>query len=191
MAALAVCKYGCGHTVTPGKTKRGRAYDTCCRACAKSNGSKHDRHCIARNPGKNHHANSSIPKWKLRRNKPVHGAKTMTLYHITNKAGVDGIQSSDKMLRGGAGMFGGGIYFAESVDIAKSKAHYSGYVITAKVLVGKELQVNNSSAGNFTFRELWKKGYDSVWAPKGSGCGQCERVIYNSDQVEIINVKSL
>ena len=84
-----------------------------------------------------------------------------------------------------------GVYFAETVAIAKSKAHYTGYVVKARVCVGKELQVTGSGAGKFTFRELWKKGYDSVWAPNGSGSGQCERVIYNYDQIEVISIKPL
>ena len=77
------------------------------------------------------------------------------------------------------------------MEIAKSKAHYSGYVITAKVNVGKELKVY--SPKNYSFRDLWKMGYDSVWAPHGSGSltGKCERVIYNSDQIEIISITKL
>lgn len=43
------CKFGCGNTVCPGKTKKGNPYNTCCRNCVQSNGSKHDNHCKKRN----------------------------------------------------------------------------------------------------------------------------------------------
>eukprot|EP00484_Ammonia_sp_Unknown_P026984 CAMPEP_0197048460 /NCGR_PEP_ID=MMETSP1384-20130603/23819_1 /TAXON_ID=29189 /ORGANISM="Ammonia sp." /LENGTH=115 /DNA_ID=CAMNT_0042480603 /DNA_START=270 /DNA_END=617 /DNA_ORIENTATION=- len=112
----------------------------------------------------------------------------MVLYHVTNKAGADGIGQAKQMNRGSDGMFGGGVYFAESEEVAKYKAIYKGYSIKATVLVGKELKVDSHTAGKFSFRELWKKGYDSVWAPKGCGTGECERVIYNYDQIEIISI---
>jgi len=44
-ALAAVCKYGCGRTAKPGQSG-GRAYDTCCRACAKGKGGgRHDADC--------------------------------------------------------------------------------------------------------------------------------------------------
>mmetsp|Transcript_42879 Transcript_42879/g.68804 ORF Transcript_42879/g.68804 Transcript_42879/m.68804 type:complete len:193 (-) Transcript_42879:41-619(-) len=181
------CKYGCGHTVTPGTTKRGNTFDTCCRECVRSKGGKHDYHCTKRNNNGSQSQRSlartvqTKHKWELRRSKAVHGSKQMILYHVTNQAGADGIGQKKQMIRGGSGKFGGGVYFAESEQIAKSKALYKGYVIKANVLVGTELQVQTT--GNYTFRELWKKGYDSVWAPTYS-----ERVIYNYDQVEILSI---
>ena len=101
------CKYGCGNKCAPGTTKRGNPYDTCCASCVKSKGAEHDKHCISRN-GHRNHTTVNIPKWKLRRSKPCHGTKTMTLYHVTNKAGADGIKSGNQMIRGSDGMFGGG-----------------------------------------------------------------------------------
>ena len=41
----------------------------------------------------------------------MHGNKVMTLYHVTNEAGADGIRSGKKMNRGRDGMFGGGITY--------------------------------------------------------------------------------
>ena len=88
-------------------------------------------------------------------------------------------------------MFGGGIYFAETIDDAKYKALHYGFVITAKVLVGNEYKVNNCNDGKFTFSQLYNMGYDSVWAPYGGGVGNPERVVYNYDQVKIIRIDRL
>merc|ERR1712130_1001600 len=110
----------------------------------------------------------------------------MKLYHITSPNSAQLIFKEHKMTRGGQGMFGGGIYFAETVQAAKHKALHRGFLITAKVFVGKEKVVMNAQGGQFTFRELQKLGFDSVHAPKGSGNGEPERVVYNFDQVCVI-----
>jgi len=127
------------------------------------------------------------PKQSARRK--VFGNKMMTLYHVTDTAAADSIWKERKMIRGSAGMFGGGIYFAESVAAAKYKAQRQGVLITAKVFVGKEHVVQNGFAGHFSFQEMQKMGCDSVYAPNGSGGGQPERVVYNFDQVCVISKK--
>eukprot|EP00484_Ammonia_sp_Unknown_P017218 CAMPEP_0197029546 /NCGR_PEP_ID=MMETSP1384-20130603/8981_1 /TAXON_ID=29189 /ORGANISM="Ammonia sp." /LENGTH=238 /DNA_ID=CAMNT_0042458741 /DNA_START=73 /DNA_END=789 /DNA_ORIENTATION=+ len=122
----------------------------------------------------------------------VHGNKRLTLYHVTDKRGAGGMKLSGyKMKPGQTGMFGAGIYFADSVQAAKYKAHHQGWLVTANVLVGKELRVNDSKAGQFTFEKLWQQGYDSVYAPYGSGNGQPERVVYNEDQVQVLSVAKI
>ena len=93
------------------------------------------------------------------------------------------------MIRESDGMFGGGMYFAETKQAANHKALHSGYVIHADVFVGKELRVKDYTAGKFSFTKLWRMGYDSVWAPNGCGTGECERVVYNNDQVRIVDIK--
>eukprot|EP00434_Breviolum_minutum_P032778 symbB.v1.2.028989.t1/scaffold3111.1/size63350/4 len=41
-----LCKFACGKAVQPGETKRGRKFDTCCRACAMNKGrGMHDATC--------------------------------------------------------------------------------------------------------------------------------------------------
>ena len=128
-------------------------------------------------------------KWKgpkATSKRKVFGTKIMTLYHITDPKSADLIFKEHKMIRGGKGMFGGGIYFAEKVSAAKHKAEHHGVLITAKVFVGIEHVVKDSSAGHFTFQDLQKMGCDSVHAPYGSGKGEAERVVYNFDQVCVI-----
>jgi len=92
------------------------------------------------------------------------------------------------MIRGKQGMFGGGIYFAESPQVAQHKALHKGKLLTCKVFVGKEFTLNayDPKYANVTFKDLQKMGYDSVYAPKGSGVGEAEIVVYNYDQVCIL-----
>eukprot|EP00484_Ammonia_sp_Unknown_P024717 CAMPEP_0197031780 /NCGR_PEP_ID=MMETSP1384-20130603/10669_1 /TAXON_ID=29189 /ORGANISM="Ammonia sp." /LENGTH=984 /DNA_ID=CAMNT_0042461355 /DNA_START=35 /DNA_END=2989 /DNA_ORIENTATION=+ len=121
----------------------------------------------------------------------VFGDRIMKLYHVTDATAADAIWKERKMIRGGKGMFGGGIYFAESIASAQYKAEHHGVLITSLVFVGKEHTVKDSSAGQFTFQDLQKMGCDSVYAPKGSGGGKAERVVYNFDQVCVIDKKPL
>eukprot|EP01084_Bolivina_argentea_P185245 319463_1 len=119
---------------------------------------------------------------------PCYGRKVLRLYHQTNKTAADAIKKSCLMKRGSAGMFGGGIYFAETKKDTNGKAHNLGYMIVADVFVGKEKKCSDWKAGQFDFGGLHAMGYDSVYAPKGSGSGRAERVVYNYDQVKIIDV---
>ena len=125
-----------------------------------------------------------------RRNQPVKGNKDdiMILYHVTNAESGRLIKESNKMIRGQQGMFGGGIYFAETAQDANYKAEHRGALVTCRVYVGKCLKVKDANAGKFTFTSLYKKGYDSVWAPNGAGNGKPERVVFNWDQVVVISV---
>jgi len=90
------------------------------------------------------------------------------------------------MLRGTIGMFGGGIYFAETIDIANSKAHQSGATITADVNLGFSL-ICRQSEPNINYENLhFTYGCNSV---KGFGCvSNTEYVVYNWGQVVITNV---
>ena len=85
------------------------------------------------------------------------------------------------------GLFGGGIYFAESINIAKKRAKKTGYFITAKVFIGKELIQKQAFPHKYI-----QYGYDSVYAPYGFGKDWntgAERVVYNSDQVCIVKIQ--
>lgn len=126
-----------------------------------------------------------------RRNQPVHGQNNdiMILYHVTNPENGQKIKQSNRMQRSKQGVFGGGIYFAETAQDANYKAKHRGILVTCRVYVGKCLEVNNTNAGKFTFTSLYKKGYDSIWAPNGGVNGTPDRVIYNWDQVVIISVE--
>eukprot|EP00484_Ammonia_sp_Unknown_P017000 CAMPEP_0197044636 /NCGR_PEP_ID=MMETSP1384-20130603/20649_1 /TAXON_ID=29189 /ORGANISM="Ammonia sp." /LENGTH=205 /DNA_ID=CAMNT_0042476127 /DNA_START=74 /DNA_END=687 /DNA_ORIENTATION=+ len=85
----------------------------------------------------------------------LHGSKRMRLYHVTDEKGVSGIKSSGFWMKSGEdGMFGGGIYFAENIRDAHYKAHHKGFLITADVIVGRELKVDSWRVGKFTFHDL-------------------------------------
>ena len=90
------------------------------------------------------------------RKRKVFGRKMMTLYHVTDEKSADIIFKQRKMMPGTTGMFGGGIYFAETVRDAQYKAKHQGVLITARVHVGKEHVVNDAKAGHFSFQDLQK-----------------------------------
>lgn len=131
-------------------------------------------------------------RWKCTKRR-MRGAKVLRLYHITDEKAGKLICETNEMLRGSKGMFGGGIYFAESVKSAKHKALHHGYLVEADVWIGKELRVPKADIKYryMTFTKLKARGCDSLWAPNGSGKGECERVVYNKDQVQIISIKKL
>ena len=82
-----------------------------------------------------------------------------------------------------------GAHCTETPDAANYKAEHRGVLVTCSVFVGKTLEVEGANAGKFTFSSLYNMGYDSVWAPNGSGNGKSEFVVFNSDQVMIESVE--
>merc|ERR1719355_298647 len=79
---------------------------------------------------------------------------TRTLYHATDQAGADGIRSSGmQMVRGTrSGAFGKGIYFADTPEEARRKANANGYLVTARVRLGRAKVVHATES--FTANEL-------------------------------------
>merc|ERR1712228_616808 len=116
------------------------------------------------------------------------GDRVMTLYHVTDGYAADIIKKTRTMKCGKIGRFGGGIYFAEKVTTAQGRVHHKGYVITARVLVGKEYIIKENDSGQIdgtlNFKKLHNKQCDSVYAIKWT-----ERVVYHSDQVCILDIK--
>ena len=111
----------------------------------------------------------------------------MTLYHLTDEKSVGLIKDGGyKMIRGSSGAFGGGIYFAESAKKCERKAHRRGWVIKAKVKMGKALVVNH--VHDYTYTWLKERGFDSVYAPDGVKGGHAEFVVYNHAQVKILDM---
>jgi len=50
-SGVALCKMGCGKPVQPGKTRKGNAFDTCCRSCVVNPGlGFHDPNCGGQDP---------------------------------------------------------------------------------------------------------------------------------------------
>lgn len=123
---------------------------------------------------------------KLRENYEVEGFKrrVITLYHITSPDSAKSIVNSKKMLRGTVGMFGGGIYFAETIAIANCKAHHSGAIVTADVNLGFSL-ICRQAEPNLNYGILhFTYGCNSV---KGA-ITYTEYVVYNWGQVVIKNI---
>eukprot|EP01043_Picozoa_sp_COSAG02_P055178 COSAG02_NODE_6360_length_3624_cov_2.571915_2_plen_527_part_00 len=116
---------------------------------------------------------------------------TQVLYHVTDAASARAIEESGVMLRGRSNcLFGSGIYFAKTVDIAARKARSAGAVVTAEVDLGRSYL---PEAGDATlgFRKLQEMGFDSVHgraAPLGPLRFHDEYVVYNADQVRVVSV---
>lgn len=108
------------------------------------------------------------------------------LYHQTDEAGCRAILSSNTMKRGSTGIAGGGIYFATSPEQTQHKAHSKGFIFRCRVRLGN---VDHWPAHridkNITFRKLSSRKFDSVHIPRPGGH---EYVVYNSDQVELVEV---
>ena len=112
----------------------------------------------------------------------THGQKIMRLFHITS-FGPE-IRKSGEMRRGSNGIAGGGIYFAETEAEASMKAHTSGWIVTAKVLVGRSKMMQRPEFA--TFESLYASGYHSVeYIGLRTGA---EYIVYNKDQVEILSI---
>lgn len=111
------------------------------------------------------------------------------LYHQTSQSAAESIRKQNKMTRGTAGLVGGGIYFTEQISETHPKAHNTGYIVIAKVKLGKVKNVSSSGDSTITYRSLLSQGYDSVHV-KGRSNGD-EFVVYNSDQVEIVDVSKI
>jgi hypothetical protein len=127
---------------------------------------------------------SVLTKVGARKTHRMHNMHNMrVLYHLTSKDSGLKIALSKKMLRGGDGWVGGGIYFAATADECRRKTkNGEAVLIKASVHLGKVKTVQTSDAKNETFRSLHKEGYDSVQLV-GPASGD-EFIVYNSDQVE-------
>eukprot|EP01084_Bolivina_argentea_P268208 455486_1 len=83
---------------------------------------------------------------KILTDRKIFGTKILTLYHVTDEKSAESIFKQNKMKCGSKGMFGGGIYFAETPKNAHYKALRTGVLITAKVFVGNEYNAKDGSA---------------------------------------------
>ncbi len=115
-----------------------------------------------------------------------HKGRTKILYHVTSTTAAQSIESSQQMNKGKSGMFGAGIYFAESPAICKTKAHFHGATIQATVELGKSL-ICYQPCPKMDYSTLTTKySCDSV---KGVGCvSNPEYCVYQSIQVKNIKI---
>eukprot|EP01084_Bolivina_argentea_P253234 425305_1 len=114
-------------------------------------------------------------------NRKVFANKIMVLYAVR----------MSKMLSGINRAVTGGICFVESIQAATYNVNSdNGVLITAKVFIGKEYEVKNSTNKQFTFEYLQNIGYDSIYIPIGEH-KYPQRVVYNWDQVCVIKQEPL
>lgn len=107
--------------------------------------------------------------------------RVITLFHATCPDKAKEIAKSGKMMRGAKGMFGGGIYFALSAEIATHKAKNKGATIEAEVRLGYSL-IYRKAMKSMTYASL-RYECNSV---QGEGCvSKPEYVVYNYAQVNI------
>ena len=123
----------------------------------------------------------------LRQHHEVSGGKDriVRLVHITDPEAARAIVDSMQMRPGSKGMFGAGIYFAESVKVAGFKALHKGAVIHADVLLGYSLVCRQANHG-LTYEYVHDQcGCNSV---EGWGKVYPEYVVYRWNQVSIQQV---
>ena len=104
------------------------------------------------------------------------------------------IVKSGFMLRGSDKcMFGSGIYFAESFEIARHQSWHDGEgLVEAEVALGRCYQPKTADK-SLSFYKLLLKGYGSVWArpaPDGPMSTYQEWVVYSKHQVRLLSVKA-
>ena len=116
------------------------------------------------------------------------------LYHSTDSESARKIVKSGMMKRGSdTCMFGSGIYFAESPEIAEAKAWYGDHesaIIEAEVALGRCYEITEVDK-SMTYRKLKRMGYDSVWArplPDGPMGTSQEWIVYSKYQVRLLSV---
>lgn len=88
----------------------------------------------------------------------------LSLIHQTDQECAEKIISSQKMLPGAAGLYGAGIYFANSIEATDLKAHRRGVYLIADVYLGKYAKISKQEAlsGNFSTQKLQNDGYTSI-----------------------------
>eukprot|EP00040_Diaphanoeca_grandis_P026608 m.149402 g.149402 ORF g.149402 m.149402 type:complete len:326 (-) comp30655_c0_seq1:286-1263(-) len=106
------------------------------------------------------------------------------LYHQTTHDIAQAILYERKMLRGSAGLAGGGIYFATSTQDTFHKAHRHGTILRVRVRLGNVKTVPFNGDTSVTFQRLLDQQFDSVMIPRHNGI---EYVVYNWDQATPID----
>lgn len=142
-------------------------------------------------PHRQPQAGSFPSKYVVPPKRRTFGPRVRVLYHLTARG--EDIKESGEMLRGSRGLAGGGIYFADSPDTCRAKALSNGYIIKARVLVGKAKVVSlgplnlGAIINQYDFTSLQGEGFDSLQI-EGLRTGD-EFIVYNKDQVELISVR--
>ena len=112
---------------------------------------------------------------------------TMVLYHQTDEGGATGIRNDSSMRCSSKGAYGPAIYFADSAEATDRKAHNTGWIIKARVRMGKALVCRSGRSG-LQERDLADHGCESVYAPTGPQGGKSEYAVFDSSKVDIIEI---
>ncbi|KAK8836816.1 hypothetical protein M9Y10_037339 [Tritrichomonas musculus] len=91
-----------------------------------------------------------------------------SLIHQTDLACAEQIISTQTMRPGAAGLYGPGIYFANTIEATNLKAHRRGVYLIADVYLGKVKHVtkNEATSGNFNVQQIQAEGYTSIFGYK-------------------------
>lgn len=110
----------------------------------------------------------------------------LSLIHQTDLRSAEAIISTQTMLPGTDGKFGGGIYFANTIEAASQKAGRTGVFLIADVYLGKSYPCpyNEMQSVRSGKQILLQNGYKSIIGYRISN-GK-EIVAYSSDQVKNI-----
>jgi hypothetical protein len=123
-------------------------------------------------------------------NRPCTSAK-LVLYHATNREAAIAISHTQQMQPGMSGLFGPGIYFAETPEIARFKSQYDNgsvwAIVTAEVDLGVPLIVTGENQC-IDLKILRMMGRDSVIG-KRHARSALEFVVYESSRVEVKRIE--
>ena len=121
------------------------------------------------------------------REKRLNASSPRVLYHQTNTTNAASIRRQNMLVPGPVtGMAGSAVYFATNAYDTNRKATRKGWMVTAKVRLGKTKTIHVEGDTSITFESLLAEGYDSVHIPRPGGP---EYVIYNSDHIQIESIQ--
>ena len=146
---------------------------------------------------------SFSPEEYSKRERRLQSGKIITVYHKCPPDVAAAILSTQSFIRGGGGMMGGGIYFADNARSTHTKALWvggQGVILVCNIILGN-CKIEHRQAYNYTYGSLINSGFDSVLYKRNEGVpgrpgwrmGQPgsndEYVIYTNDQIEDGSIK--
>jgi hypothetical protein len=110
------------------------------------------------------------------------------LYHATSSEAGARIGTQRKIVAGLFGMFGAGIYFADTPEAARPKSqHGDTVIVTADVDMGRSLVLDSPSNG-LTLDRVRQLGCDSVKG-RSSARALWDYVVFESSRITLISVE--
>lgn len=88
----------------------------------------------------------------------------LSLIHQTDLECAEKIISTQTMIPSANGLYGPGIYFANTIEAANLKSRRKGVFLTADVYPGKSKKVSKNDVlhGNFNSQQIRDDGYTSI-----------------------------